>query len=528
MFKILVSDSLSEEGLAVLKSSKEFMVDVKTGLKPEELAAIIGEYDALVVRSATKVTSKIIEAGKKLKVIGRAGVGLDNVDLKAATDRGIIVMNTPGGNTISTAEHTMTLILSLSRNIPAADLSMKKNEWRRKDFMGTELYNKTIGIIGLGRIGMEVAKRSLAFGMRVKAYDPYLSKEVADQMGVELVPLEDIYKNADYITVHVPITDETKNMISEKEFAMMKPGVRVINCARGGIINEEALNQALESGKVAGAALDVYTAEPPKDLKLVKFNNNVVLTPHLGASTEEAQINVAIEVAHQISDALLGKGIRNAANYPSVDPETYHVLNPYINLCEKLGCFTSQLSEGAINEVNISYNGDIAKHDTAPLTMALIKGLLSPILQDTVNFINSMALAKDRGIKVTEVKSNQVDEFVTLISLEVKTNKEIHRIAGTLFTKSEPRIVKIDEFYVEAIPMGCMLIMHNWDQPGIIGNLGTLMGEYKINIAAMSFGREKQGGKALTVLNVDSCVSAEILQRVKNIKHILSVRSVQL
>lgn len=527
MFKILVSDSLSDEGLNILKQSKEFIVDVKTGLKAPELKSIIGEYDALLVRSATKVTADIIEAAAKLKIIGRAGVGLDNVDLKAATSKGIIVMNTPGGNTISTAEHTMSMILALSRNIPLADLSMKKGEWKRKDFMGVELYNKTIGIVGLGRIGMEVAKRCLAFGMRVKAFDPFLSREVADQVGVELVSLEDIYKNADYITVHVPLTEETTGMISDEQFAVMKAGVRVINCARGGIIDESALARALESGKVAGAALDVYVEEPAKDLKLAKFSN-VVLTPHLGASTEEAQVNVAIEIAHQVNDALSGKGIRNAANYPSVDPETYHVIQPYINLCEKLGSFTSQISEGAISEVNIVYSGDIVRHDTAPLTMALMKGLLSPILHDTVNFINSMALAKERGIRVTESKSTQSEEFVTLISLEVKTDKETHRTAGTLFTKTEPRLVKLDEFFIEAIPVGCMLIMHNWDKPGLIGNLGSLMGEYGINIAAMSFGREKQGGRALTVLNVDSCVTPEILERVKKFPHILSAKAVQL
>lgn len=527
MFKILVSDPLSEEGLSILKSSKDFIVDVKTGLKPPELKSIIAEYDALLVRSATKVTAEIIEAGTKLKIIGRAGVGLDNVDLKAATAKGIIVMNTPAGNTISTAEHTMSLILSLSRSIPQADQSMKKNEWRRKDFMGVELYNKTMGIIGLGRIGMEVAKRCLSFGMRVKAYDPFLSKEVADQNGVELVKLEEVYRQADYITVHVPLTEETTGMVSDKQFEMMKTGVRVVNCARGGIIDEAALARALESKKVAGAALDVYVEEPPKDFKLVSFNN-VVLTPHLGASTEEAQVNVAIEIAHQVNDALLGKGIRNAANYPSVDPETYHVLQPYINLCEKLGNFTSQISQGALNEVNITYSGDISRHDTAPLTMALMKGLLSPVLQDTVNFINSLSLAKERGIRVTESKSMQSEEFVTLISLEIKTHKETHRIAGTLFTKTEPRIVKIDEFYVEAIPMGCMLILQNWDKPGLIGSLGMVMGEYKINIAAMSFGREKQGGRALTVLNVDSCVSGEVLEKVKALPHILSVKAVQL
>ncbi len=527
MFKILISDSLSDEGLNILRSSKEFVVDVKTGLKPDELKAIIGDYDALVVRSATKATAELIEAGAKLKIIGRAGVGLDNVDLKSATARGIIVMNTPGGNTISTAEHTVSMILSMSRNIPAADLSMKKGEWKRKDFMGVELYNKTIGVVGLGRIGMEVAKRALSFGMRVKAYDPFLSREVAESVGVELVTLEDIYKNADYITVHVPLTEETTGMISDKEFAVMKTGVRVINCARGGIIDEAALARALESGKVGGAALDVYVSEPPKDLQLVKFNN-VVLTPHLGASTEEAQVNVAIEIAHQISDALLGKGIRNAANYPSVDPEAYRVIQPYINLCDKLGSFTSQISQGAIHEVNIVYSGDIVKHDTAPLTMALIKGLLSPILQDTVNFINAITLAKERGIRVVESKSSQADEFVTLISLEVKTDKETHRIAGTLFTKTEPRLVKIDEFYVEAMPMGCMLMLHNWDKPGLIGSLGMLMGEYKINIAAMSFGREKQGGRALSVLNVDSCVTPEILERIKKLPNILSVKAIQL
>lgn len=527
MFKILVSDSLSQEGLEILETSKEFVVDVKTGLKADELKSIINEYDALIVRSATKVTADIIKAATKLKIIGRAGVGLDNVDLKSATERGIIVMNTPAGNTISTAEHTMSMMLALSRNIPAADQSMKRKEWLRKDFMGVELYNKTIGIIGLGRIGMEVAKRSLAFGMRIKAYDPFLSREVADGAGIELVDLKDIYKSCDYITVHVPLTNETTGMISDKEFEMMRPGARVLNCARGGIIDEEALARALTSGKVAGAALDVYVEEPPKDLKLAGFKN-VVLTPHLGASTEEAQVNVAIEIAHQISDALLGKGIRNAANYPSVDPETYHVLQPYLNLCEKLGSLTSQISDGAINEVNIVYSGEISRHDPAPLTMALIKGLLSPMLQDTVNFINSKALAKDRGIKVVESKSTQAEEFVTLISLEVRTNKEIHRLAGTLFTKNEPRIVKLDEFYVEAIPVGCMLIMQNWDKPGIIGALGNLMGKYKINIAAMSFGREKQGGKALTVLNVDSMVSADILNQIRELEHILSVKVVQL
>ncbi len=527
MFKILVSDALSEEGLKILKNSKEFSVEVKTGLKGDALKEAVADCDAMLVRSATKVTADVIEAAANLKIIGRAGVGLDNVDLKAATARGIIVMNTPGGNTISTAEHAMSLILALSRSIPQADASMKRNEWRRKDFMGVELYNKTIGIIGLGRIGMEVAKRCLSFGMRVKGHDPYLAHEMAEQAGIEIMKLDDIYRIADYITVHVPVTEETKGMISDDQFAMMKEGVRVINCARGGIIDEAALARALEVGKIGGAALDVYVTEPPKDLALTKFKN-VVLTPHLGASTEEAQVNVAIEIAHQVADALSGKGIRNAVNYPSVDPETYHVLQPYINLCEKLGCFSSQLADGALQEVNIVFSGEIAKYDTVPLTMALMKGLLSPILQENVNYVNSLALAKERGIRVMESKSTQVEEFVNLVSLELKTGKTIQRVAGTLFTKSEPRIVKINEFFVEAIPMGCMVIIHNWDKPGIIGSLGSLMGEYKINIAAMSFGREKQGGKALSVLNVDACVTPEILEKIKGLPHITSAKTVQL
>jgi len=527
MFKILVSDPLSEEGLKILKSSKEFCVDVKTGLNKEDLIKIIGGYDALLVRSGTKVTADVIEAATNLKIIGRAGVGLDNVDLKAATARGIIVMNTPGGNTISTAEHTMSMILALSRSIAPAAASMANNEWRRKDFMGVELYNKTIGVIGLGRIGMEVAKRCLAFGMRVKGYDPFLAREVAEQAGIEVMTLNDIYKSVDYITVHVPLTDETKGMIGEKQFAMMKKCARVINCARGGIIDEAALAKALEAGKIAGAALDVYVKEPAKDLPLAKLPN-VVLTPHLGASTEEAQVNVAIEVAHQVADALSGKGIRNAANYPSVDPETYHVLQPYINLCEKLGSFAGQYAEGAAQEVNIVFCGEIAKHDTVPLSMALLKGLLSPVLQESVNYINSMALAKERGVKVMESKSREVDEFVNLVSLELKTNKATVRLAGTLFSKSEPRLVKINEYSVEAIPTGCMVVINNWDKPGIIGSLGTLMGEYNINIAAMSFGRDKQGGKALSVLNVDACVTPEILEKVKGLPHITFAKTVQL
>ena len=526
--KILVSDPLSEEGLKILKDVKEFQVEVKTELKPEALKEIIKDYDALIVRSATKVTKDIIEQAGKLKVIGRAGVGLDNVDLEAATQKGIIVMNTPAGNTISTAEHTMSMILALSRNIPQANASTKKGEWKRSKFMGVELYNKALGIVGLGRIGTEVAKRALSFGMKVLAYDPFLSREVAESLGVEITELKDLLGRCDYITVHTPLTEETKHIISAKEFGLMKTGVRIINCARGGIIDEAALLNAMKEGKVAAAALDVFEKEPlAPDSELLKLDN-LITTPHLGASTEEAQVNVAIEVAEIVRDALLGKGIRNAANYPCIEAEVCKFLEPYINLTEKLGVFSSQLVEGRFQGLNISYSGEIIQYDLTPLTMALVKGILSPILKETVNFINAVSLAKERGIKIKEAKTSKEEEFVNLIQLEIKTDKETRRIGGTLSANKQPRIVKIDDYYVEVSPSGEMIMIQNWDRPGIIGNLGALLGKHNINIAAMTFGREKPGGRAITVLNVDSSVSAEILDRIKKTENILAVKVIRL
>jgi D-3-phosphoglycerate dehydrogenase len=526
--RILVSDPLSEEGLEILKDTKEFQIDVKTNLKPEQLKQVIGDYDALIVRSATKVTKEIIDAAANLKVIGRAGVGLDNVDLEAATQKGVIVMNTPAGNTISTAEHTMSMILALSRNIPEANASTKSGEWKRSKFMGVELYNKTLGIIGFGRIGSEVAKRSLSFGMKVLTYDPFLSKEVAQGLGVEAVELKELLERSDYISVHTPLTDETRHMISTREFAIMKKGVRIINCARGGIIDEAALLDALKEGKVAGAALDVFEKEPIcLDNELLKLEN-VVVTPHLGASTEEAQVNVAIEVAEIVRDALLGRGIRNAANYPSLEAEASKFLEPYLSLSEKLGMFCSQLVEGRFLELNVNYSGEIIQYDLAPLTLALTKGLLFPILQETVNFINAMAMAKERGIKIKEVKSSQEEEFVTLIEVQVKTDKEKLKVCGTLSANKKPRIVKINDYYVEAIPSGEMIVMQNWDKPGIIGNIGTLLGKYNVNIAAMTFGRDQPGGKAISVLNVDSPISGEIREKIKKIENVLEVKVIKL
>jgi D-3-phosphoglycerate dehydrogenase len=528
MNKILVSDALSEEGLKVFKESKELVVDVKTDLKPEALKEIIKDYDALVVRSATKVTKDVIESAKKLKVIGRAGVGLDNVDLEAATQKGIIVMNTPGGNTISTAEHTFSMILVLSRNIAQANSSMKKGEWKRSKFMGVELYNKVLGIIGFGRIGSEVAKRALSFGMRVLTYDPFLSKQVAENIGVEIAELKKILTESDYITVHTPLTDETKHMISDKEFGAMKKGVRIINCARGGIIDELALVRALKEQKVAAAAMDVFESEPlSPDSELLKFDT-VITTPHLGASTEEAQINVAIEVAQVVRDALLGRGIRNAANYPCLEPEVCNILNPYINLGEKMGLFVGQLVEGRFEEVTISYSGSITKYDLSPITMALVKGLLTPILKETVNFVNGISLLKDRGIKLLESKSAQEGEFVNLVQLSIKTDKETRSIFGTLSGNKQPRIVKIDDYYLELYPVGEMVFIRNLDKPGLIGNLGTLMGKGGINIAAMALGRNKPGDKAISVWSVDNQVSAEIQDKIKKIENILTVKVIKI
>lgn len=526
--KVLISDSLSKEAVDILTKEKELKVDVNTKLTPNELKKVIKEYDALIVRSSTKVTKEVIGAGTRLKIIGRAGVGLDNVDVGAASKKGIIVVNTPGGNTISTAEHAFSLMLSLSRNIPQADLSVKRGEWERKKFMGVELYRKTLGIIGLGRIGTEVAKRALSFEMRVIAFDPYLSVEKAKQLGIESVGLDILLKESDYITVHTPLTDDTKHLISDREFGMMKKGVRLLNCARGGIIDESALAKAIDSGKVAGAALDVYEDEPPpKDFKLLK-TDKVVLTPHLGASTEEAQVNVAIDIANTVVDVLLNRCIRNAVNVPCVDPEILKIIDPYLKLAESIGAIHAQLAEGHIKRVRIRYVGDLLRYDLSPLTLSLVKGMLTPILQETVNFVNALVIAKERGINIMEAKTAEVQDFASLVSVEVETDRTKNCIDGTLFTKVDPRIVKINEFYVDSVPEGNMLIVFNKDVPGIIGQIGTLLGKNKINIAGMSFGREVKGGRAITVLNVDNDVPRKVLDEIRQADNVQEAKLVKL
>ncbi len=524
--KVLVSDNISSKGVEILKQAG-LDVDVKTGLKPEELKSIIGDYHALVVRSATKATEEIINAAKNLKVIGRAGSGLDNVDRVAASKRGIVVMNTPGGNTITTAEHTIAMIFAAARKIPQANASMSQGKWEKKKFMGTELFNKTLGVIGLGNIGGEVAKRAQGLGMNVIAYDPFLNEERARNLGVEKVEIPDIIKRSDFITLHTPLTAETKSIINSESIKTMKDGVYIVNCARGGIINEKDLYDALESGKVAGAALDVFEKEPPENNPLVG-HEKVVCSPHLGASTQEAQENVAIAVAEQIVDYLVHGTIRNAVNFPSIPADQVAALRPYINLAEKLGSFASQMFEGGIIEVTLEYRGEASDLNITPLTIAAIKGLLNPILLETVNFVNAPFIAKERGIEVKETKSSDSGDYQSLITIKVRSSKKEIAVAGTLFSRKDPRIVKIDDFTVEIIPEGSLLFMYNNDKPGVIGNIGTILGNNSINIARMHFGREKAGGKAISVVNIDSPLSDKLLEEIKKLPNILDVKVINL
>ena len=527
-FRVLVADQLSDEGIAILKAEPDLAVEVKAGLSPKDLAGIVGPYDAIIVRSATKVTAEVIAKAQRLKVIGRAGVGLDNVDLEAATKRGIICMNVPGGNTLSTAEHTVSLLLAVARKIPQGDASLRRGQWERSKLIGTELFGKTLGVIGLGKIGAEVAKRAQGFGMRVIAHDPFLADDRAQQVEVQLVTLPHVLKEADFISVHVPLTAQTRHLIGAAELAQMKPHAYLINCARGGIVDEAALHQALTAGTLAGAAMDVFEQEPPPaDHPLLKLPQ-VVVTPHLGASTEEAQLNVAIEVAKQVADCLLGRGIRNAANMPSVDAATLAVLQPYLTLGERMGALAAQLLDAQLAEVRITYVGEMTAHNTSPLTLAILKGLLEPVVGENVNYVNASVIAAERGIKIIESKANRLEEFANLIALDIRSDSTSLVVQGTLSPRREPRIVKIDRYAVEAPPSGFMLIIKNHDKPGLIGELGTILGQAKINIAAMTNGREKPGGMAITVLNVDEVIPPEVLVRIKKAQHVIDAKLIKL
>jgi len=526
--KILVSDPISEKGIELLRANPAFQVDVNLGLKEDALLQIIADYDALIVRSQTKVNAKVIAAAKKLRVVGRAGVGVDNVDVEAATKRGIIVMNTPAGNTISTCEHTFSMMMALSRKIPQAHATMKAGKWDRKSFEGVELYNKTLGIIGMGRIGTEVARRAIAFGMRVLVYDPFLSLSRAKALQVEVCELEQIYPQADYITIHVPMTEQTKGMLNKDTIAKMKKGVRLINCARGGLIVEADLFEALKSGQVAGAALDVYETEPPKDSPLLALDN-IVLTPHLGASTTEAQESVGTEVAEQVADVLAGGTIRNAVNMPTIDAKVLAVLQPYISFGEKMGRLLAQIAPRRIERLSIEFAGKATELETSPIVRSVLRGFLQNAEGADVNYVNAPVIAQQLGIRIEELKSTEATDYAELINVRASVNGQSASLSGTFYgSVNNPRIVRINDMPVEAVPAGVLFIMTNADRPGIVGWIGTIMGKHGINIASMSLGRDKQGGKALTVLNLDSAPTDTVLAEIKADKDIYDVKIAKL
>ena len=521
--RILVSEPLSEAGVELL--NREHQVDVSTDLMPEQLIHIIKDYDALIVRSGTKVTKALIGASN-LKVIGRAGVGVDNIDVDAATSKGIVVINAPEGNMISAAEHTISMMMALSRNIPQANLSVKRGEWMRSRFLGVEVFGKTLGVLGLGRIGAEVAKRMRALGMTIMAYDPFITVERAKELRVELSSLEDVLRNADFITVHTPLTKDTHHLIGTEEIAKMRDGVRILNVARGGIIDENALYEGLKSGKIAGAALDVFEQEPPIESKLLTLDNCIV-TPHLGASTIEAQINVAVSIAEQTLTALKGEPVRNAVNVP-IRAEAFGAVKSYMPLSEQLGKFCIQLVEGQIQGIEVIYVGEVGQCDVHPLTIAVLKGVLDRVLQSPVNFVNAEMNAKKRGIRITETKTESQEDFQSLITVRIKSDKGDWSVSGTLFLGDQPRIVKIGNYHVDAETQGCMLITSHIDKPGVIGKVGTLLGNDNINIAGMNVGRDRVRGGAVMVLALDDRVSDDVLVRIREIDGISTAKAVVL
>lgn len=521
--KVLAADGISPKGIELLKA--EFEVDVRDKLSAEELLNIIGDYDALMVRSASKVTKEVIERANKLKIIGRAGVGVDNIDIPAATAKGIIVINSPGGNTIAATEHTMAMMLSMARNIPIANETMQQGEWNRKKYVGVELRNKTLGVIGMGRIGSGVAKRAMAFDMNVIAYDPYINEERAKSLGVTIGTLDDVITKSDFITVHMPLTPDTKGMISYNEMKRMKKGVRLVNCARGGIIVEEDLAKAVTEGLVAGAAIDVFTSEPiGKDHPLVGVPN-IVLTPHLGASTVEAQIGVSLDVSKGILAALKGEPVTTAVNMAPVSPQVMKVISPYLTLAERLGGTLVGLADGPIEEVEVSYNGEITSVNTGLLTTAVIKGLLNPIMENEVNYVNAPSLAKERGIKVTELKDASATDFANLITVKAKVNGKELTVQGTLFG-TVGRIVRINKFRVDVDPHARILLCPHINRPGVIGNIGTLLGGNGINISAMQVGKTDVEGTNLMVLTVDNDIPVALLDVIKAIEGIFDAKLV--
>jgi D-3-phosphoglycerate dehydrogenase len=523
--KILVADPLSKEGLEIMKSVAE--VDVKTGLKAEELIQIIGNYEGLVVRSQTQVTAAIIEAGKKLTVIGRAGVGVDNIDLDAATRRGIIVVYSPTGNTTSAAEHAIALMLSLARQIPQANASLKSGKWERSKFMGTEVRGKTLGIIGLGNVGSAVARRALGMEMKLLGYDPFVSQDHAKNLQVEIVPLERLYRESDFITLHIPLTAQTKEMIGAKELATMKPATRIINTARGGLINEEALANALKEKKINGAAIDVFPQEPCTSSVLFGIDN-VIVTPHLGATTAEAQVVAASDVAEQIVDVFKGLRPRYAINAPFIPPEMMATLGPFMEVASKIGKLAAQMAEGQMNSLKIRFEGEITQYETNAVKAALLGGLLANISEEKVNMVNANLLASRRGLRVVEQKDPTCQNYASLITAEVTTSIGTTEIAGTVL-RNESHIVRVNSYWIDFIPTtGAFMFVDHRDRPGIIGAVGNITGNMDVNISAMHVGRIKPRGRALMILDLDEALPEGARQKILTLPDIYSVKAVVL
>ncbi len=524
--KVLVTDKLDESGISILKQGSD--VDYKPGLPADELKECIKNYDALLVRSQTKATKEIIEnASNKLKIIGRAGVGVDNIDLEAATEKGVIVVNSPEGNTIAAAEHTVTMMMALSRHIPMADKSMKEGKWDRSKFLGIELNNRTLGILGLGKIGQRVGKVAKALGMKVLAYDPFVSKERIEQLSFEKVELEEVWANADYITLHLPRIKETVNLISKDSIAKMKDGVRIVNCARGGIINEQDLADAINSGKVAGAAIDVYDVEPVESTPLTSCGDKVILTPHLGASTKEAQLNVAVDVAEQIRDVLKGGVARSAVNLPGLRPDLVVHIKHYLAITEHMGSFVGQLTDGPIKEIEIEALGDLAGKNIEGLKLAALKGILSTTL-DGISFVNAPMIASQRGIKVSEIKSEDSGAYKDKLRIKVISEKGTRIIAGTVLQGDIPAIIQLDNYPINISPDKHSIVTFHKDEPGIVAQVSKVLWDEKVNISSLNLGRKSDSHTAVMVINIDDEANDDAVNKIISIKGIDAAKYINL
>ena len=525
--RILVCDGLEKTGIDLLRADPGLEVDERPSISQEEIAQIIGEYDGLIVRSKTRVTREIIEQAPKLRVVGRAGTGVDNIDVAAATRRGIVVMNAAAGNTVTTAEHTMAMLMSLARQIPQAVASTKSGKWEKNRFLGVELRGKTLGVVGLGRIGSTVAERARAFGMNAVAYDPYFNPDVARELGIEIASLDELFARSDFITLHTPLTEDTRGIVGEASIAKMKRGVRIINCARGGLIDEAALADAIRSGQVAGAALDVFAQEPtPPDNPLLALEQ-VITTPHLGASTQEAQLGVATMIAEEVRDYLKDGTVKGAVNVPSVSAELLATIGPYISLGEKLGLFQGLVFGHDLREVHIEYSGEVTEHDVKPITQAILAGLLSPVIE-RINMVNASIVTEERGIKVVESLLRRVHDFASLIRVRAVTARGESELAGTLFGRRFPRIVRINGFNLEAIPRGHMIYLFNRDIPGVLGRFATYIGDQGVNIGRLYLGRKQVGENALALIQIDEPMTDQGLRGLESLEGVISVQQIEL